>query len=81
MGRHSKAAKKKVHGIAQAHTYRSTTGTPAGPTGNAGEVNGQGPTPPIVSDREQELNEAEYLASEPGDQWGGRYWVGCRGGV
>ena len=73
MGRHSKAAKKKVHGIAQACTYRSTTGTPAGPTNlnNAGEVNGQeGPTPPIVSNREQELNEAEYLASEPGDQWG-----------
>jgi len=51
MGRHSKAA-KKIHGIAQAHTHRSTSGTPTGPTSlNAGEVNGQEePTPSIVSD-------------------------------
>jgi hypothetical protein len=80
MGRHSKAAKKKVHGIAQARACRSTTGTPEGPTGNAGEVNGQeGPTPPIVSDREQELNEAEYLTSEPGDQWGEDTGWGAKG--
>jgi hypothetical protein len=52
MGRHSKAAKKKIHGISQARTYRSTSGTPAGPPSNAGEVNGQEePTPSIVSDR------------------------------
>jgi hypothetical protein len=69
MGRHSKAAKKKIHGIAQARTYRSTSGTPAGPTSNTGEVSGQEePTPSIVSDREQELGEAEHSA--PGGQWG-----------
>ena len=68
---HSKVAKKKIHGIAQAHIHKSTTGTPAGPTSNTWKVNGQEePTPPIVSDREQELNEAECSASEPGDQWG-----------
>jgi hypothetical protein len=70
MGRHSKAAKKKIHGIAHTRTYRFTTGTPAGSTSNAGEVNEQELTPPILIDEEQELNEAEYSISEPGDQWG-----------
>jgi phage tail tape-measure protein len=70
MGRYSKAAKKKIHEIAHVYTYRSTTGTPVGSTSNAGEVNEQEePTPSIVSDKEQEsLNEAEYSASENGDQ-------------
>jgi len=66
MGRHSKAAKKKLHEIAQACTYRSTTGTLPGSTR---EVNKQEPTPPIVSEEEQELNVAENSAST-GDQWG-----------
>jgi hypothetical protein len=65
MGRHSKAAKKKHHEIAQARTCRSTTRTLPGSTR---EVNKQEePTPPIVSEEEQELNNS---ASEPGDQWG-----------
>jgi hypothetical protein len=71
MGRHSKATKKKIHKIAHACTYRSTTGAPVWSTGNAGEINEQEePIPPVVNDGEQELNEAEYSTCEPGDQWG-----------
>ena len=73
MGRHSKATKKNIHWIAHACTHKYTTKTLAGPTSNT-KIDRQEKAPrPITSDKEQELNDLEYSASEHRDQWG--YWL------
>ena len=69
MGRHSKTTKKNICQIAHACTYKYTTKTLAGPTSNTKINRQEKAPPPLTSDKEKELNDPEYSASEPGDQW------------